>query len=167
VNGTVTLADYLEAKRVSELQEFHSFWGNGDPAPSRKPELKASLLRLMNDEETMAKKLRVLSQTPTQLLLILIRSDDFRADIQSVFYNDHGIQLEYYEVEAAAPCPAGVSSRSVGTGAGSTTARRSTPSRARWEMSSASCCPRSGEDRARSSLWADTSPGSALRRCAG
>jgi Helicase conserved C-terminal domain len=102
VNGTVTLADYLEAKRVSELQEFHSFWGNGDPAPSRKPELKASLLRLMNDEETMAKKLRVLSQTPTQLLLILIRSDDFRADIQSVFYNDHGIQLEYYEVEAAA-----------------------------------------------------------------
>lgn len=98
----ITLADYLESKRVSELQEFHSFWGDGAGAPTRKADLKTSLTKLMHDEETLGKKLRVLSSTPTHLLLILVRSDDYRADIQSVFYNDHGIQLEYYEVEAAA-----------------------------------------------------------------
>ena len=59
-------------------------------------------IAVLQDEETVYKKIRVLSKAPMQLLLILIRSDDYRADIQSVFYNDHGIQLEYYEVEAAA-----------------------------------------------------------------
>ncbi len=98
----ITLSDYLESKRVSELQEFFSFWGNGGATPSRKADLRTALSKLMHDEEMLAKKLKVLSSTPTHLLLILIRSDDYRADIQSVFYNDHGIQLEYYEVEAAA-----------------------------------------------------------------
>ncbi len=98
----ITLSDYLESKRVSELQEFFSFWGNGGATPSRKADLRTALSKLMHDEEMLAKKLKVLSSTPTHLLLILIRSDDYRADIQSVFYNDHGIQLEYSEVEAAA-----------------------------------------------------------------
>jgi len=97
-----TLAEYLDGKRVSELQEFFSFWGTGKSTPSRKAELRTSLKKLLQDEETVAKKIRVLSRAPMQLLLILIRSDDYRADMQSVFYNDSGIQLEYYEVEAAA-----------------------------------------------------------------
>ncbi len=101
-NGMLSLAQYLEDKRISELQEFHSFWGSGEPAPDGKPELKAALLRLMQDEETVQRRLRVLSKAPMQLLLILIRAEDFRSDIQSVFYNEHGISLEYYEVEAAA-----------------------------------------------------------------
>ena len=98
----ITLAEYLDGKRVSELQEFFSFWGTGTKAPSRKTELRTGLVKLLQDEETVAKKIRVLSRAPMQLLLILIRSDDYRADMQSVFYNDSGIQLEYYEVEAAA-----------------------------------------------------------------
>jgi len=98
----LSLVDYLDGKRVSELQEFHNFWGSGKKAPGRKTELRAALLKLLQDEETVYKKIRVLSKAPMQLLLILIRSDDYRADIQSVFYNDHGIHLEYYEVEAAA-----------------------------------------------------------------
>jgi len=98
----ITLAEYLDGKRVSELQEFYSFWGTGESAPSRKADLRSGLIKLLQDEETVSKKIRVLSRAPMQLLLILIRSDDFRADMQSVFYNDSGIQLEYYEVEAAA-----------------------------------------------------------------
>jgi hypothetical protein len=98
----ISLADYLDAKRVSELQEYYGFWGNGEATPSRKAELRTGLVKLLQDEETVSKKIRVLSRAPMQLLLILIRSDDYRADMQSVFYNDSGIQLEYYEVEAAA-----------------------------------------------------------------
>ncbi|MEN8150105.1 MAG: hypothetical protein ABFS86_09790, partial [Planctomycetota bacterium] len=98
----ITLSEYLDAKRVSELQEFYSFWGNGEKTPSRKGELRTGLVKLLQDEETVAKKIRVLSRAPMQLLIILIRSDDYRADMQSIFYNDSGIQLEYYEVEAAA-----------------------------------------------------------------
>jgi hypothetical protein len=98
----LTLADYLDGKRVSELQEFVSFWGSGKRPPSKKADLRALLVKLLQDEETVTKKLSVLSKAPMQLLLILVRADDYRADIQSVFYNDHGIHLEYYEVEAAA-----------------------------------------------------------------
>ena len=29
----ITLAEYLDGKRVSELQEFFSFWGNGTKTP--------------------------------------------------------------------------------------------------------------------------------------
>ncbi len=99
---SLSLGEYLEKKKVSELQEFLSFWGNGGRIPDRKADLRAALQKLMRDEETVFRKLHVLSKAPMQLLHVLIRSEDYRADIQSVFYNDHGIQLEYYEVEAAA-----------------------------------------------------------------
>lgn len=102
MNAVLSLTEYLEGKRVSELQEIFAFWGSGEKTPTTKGELRTSLLRLLQDEEVVYKKLRVLSRAPMQLLLVLIRSDDYRADMQSVFYNDSGIHLEYYEVEAAA-----------------------------------------------------------------
>ena len=98
----LTLSDYLDGKRVSELQEIFTFWGSGEKAPGTKADLRAVLVKMLQEEETVYKKLRVLSRAPMQLLLVLIRSDDYRADMQSVFYNDSGIHLEYYEVEAAA-----------------------------------------------------------------
>jgi hypothetical protein len=98
----LTLTRYLEEKRVSELQEFYAFWGPGDPPPADKAGLKTALLAMLTDEEIVQKRLRVLSKAPMQLLLVLIRSEDFRADVQSVFYNEQGIVLEHYEVEASA-----------------------------------------------------------------
>ena len=53
-----TLAEYLDGKRVSELQEFFSFWGTGKSTPSRKAELRTSLKKLLQNRIKRQKVLK-------------------------------------------------------------------------------------------------------------
>ena len=60
----LSLTEYLDQKRVSELQEMMRFWGNGHPTPKRKAELRTALMKSLQDEANVHTKLRVLSQAP-------------------------------------------------------------------------------------------------------
>jgi Helicase conserved C-terminal domain len=96
------LKEYLDDKRVSELHEFFTFWGGDEALPEGRDGLIVSLTELMSDETTVYRKVKVLSEKPLQVLLLLVRQDGFHADAASLLRNDSGIRIEHYEIEAAA-----------------------------------------------------------------
>jgi hypothetical protein len=98
----LSLKEYLEDKRVSELHEFFTFWGGDEALPEGRDGLMGSLSELMSDETTVYRKVKVLSEKPLQVLLLLVRQDGFHADAASLLRNDSGIRIEHYEIEAAA-----------------------------------------------------------------
>jgi hypothetical protein len=99
----LTLKGYLESKRVSELQEFHVFWsdGNGQP-PARREELLADLAQMFRDQGRVGARLKLLAEKPLLVLHLLVRAQDFAADLPGLVKAADGASIEGYEVEAAA-----------------------------------------------------------------
>jgi hypothetical protein len=64
--------------------------------------LLAALTERMRDEAIVYQKVKVLSEKPLQVLLLLVRQDGFHADAATLLRNDSGIRIEHYEIEASA-----------------------------------------------------------------
>lgn len=97
----LTLEDYLDRRKVSELQEMWGFWQNGSKAPARKPELVVPILGALRDETIVRSRIHVLSDRPRQVLLSLVRAEGYTARLFDLVADGPGT-LESYEVEAAA-----------------------------------------------------------------
>jgi len=97
----LTLEEFLDRRKVSELQEMWGFWQNGNKAPARKPELVAPILTSLRDEGVVRSRIHVLSDRPRQVLLSLVRADGYSARLFDLVAEGPGT-LESYEVEAAA-----------------------------------------------------------------
>ncbi len=51
MTAVLSLKSFLESKRVSELQEFHVFWSDGNgQTPARREELLAELAHMIRDQ---------------------------------------------------------------------------------------------------------------------
>jgi hypothetical protein len=97
----LTLEDFLDRRKVSELQEMWGFWQNGNKAPARKPELVDPILVSLRDEGTVRSRIHVLSDRPRQVLLGLVRAEGYTSRLCDLVAEGPGT-LESYEVEAAA-----------------------------------------------------------------
>jgi hypothetical protein len=99
----LTLKGFLESKRVSELQEFHVFWsdGNGQP-PARREDLLGDLAHMLKDQGRVGARLKLLAEKPLLVLHLLVRAQDFAADLPGLVRAADGAAIEGYEVEAAA-----------------------------------------------------------------
>lgn len=99
----LTLKAFLESKRVSELQEIHTFWadGNGQP-PDRREDLLGALAPMLRDQSRVGARLKLLSEKPLTVLHLLVRSREFASDLPGLVKASDGARLEGYEVEAAA-----------------------------------------------------------------
>jgi hypothetical protein len=98
---SLTLEDFLDRRKVSELQEMWGFWQNGNKAPARKPELVDPILGSLRDEGTVRSRIHVLSDRPRQVLLGLVRAEGYTSRLCDLVADGPGT-LESYEVEAAA-----------------------------------------------------------------
>ncbi len=97
----LTLEEYLDRRKVSELQEMWGFWQNGNKAPVRKPELVDPILGSLREEATVRSRIHVLSDRPRQVLLALVRAEGYSSRLCDLVADGPGT-LESYEVEAAA-----------------------------------------------------------------
>ncbi|HKW77867.1 MAG TPA: hypothetical protein VJQ09_02140, partial [Candidatus Limnocylindria bacterium] len=97
----LSLEEFLDRRKVSELQEMWGFWQNGNKAPARKPELVDPILVSLRDEGTVRSRIHVLSDRPRQVLLSLVRADGYSSRLTDLVANGSGA-VEGYEVEAAA-----------------------------------------------------------------
>ncbi len=100
--GDVRLDEFLDCRKVSELQEMWGFWLNGRRPPGRKQELVEPLLAALEDEETVQSRIKVLSERPREILKRLVRCERYRARLADLMDTRNGQSLETYEVEAAA-----------------------------------------------------------------
>ncbi len=99
----LNLKSFLESKRVSELQEFHTFWSDGNgQAPGRREELLDELSRMIRDQARVGTRLKLLAEKPLTVLHLLVRSREFASDLPGLVKASDGARLEGYEVEAAA-----------------------------------------------------------------
>lgn len=98
----LTLEEHLTACRVAELQQMWGFWQNGTRAPGRKAELLEPLVEALSDEPTVRARVEVLSARPREVLVRLVRSPDYRAELADLVRGEDGRGLESYEAEAAA-----------------------------------------------------------------
>lgn len=99
----LNLRSFLESKRVSELQEFHTFWVDGHAqAPGRREELVEALGGMLRDQARIGTRLRLLAEKPLLVLHLLVRAEGFAADLPGLVKAADGAALEGYEVEAAA-----------------------------------------------------------------
>jgi hypothetical protein len=97
----LTLEEFLDRRKVSELQEMWGFWQNGNKAPARKPELVDPILLSLRDEGTVRSRIHVLSDRPRQVLLALVRAEGYSSRLTDLVANGSGA-VEGYEVEASA-----------------------------------------------------------------
>jgi len=97
----LTLEEFLDRRKVSELQEMWGFWQNGSKAPARKPELVSPILASLREEGVVRSRIHVLSDRPRQVLLSLVRADGYSSRLFDLVADGPGT-LESYEVEAAA-----------------------------------------------------------------
>ena len=99
----LTVRSFLEAKRVSDLQEIHSFWAEGNGAtPGKRDALVEDLGGWLRDQGRVGSRLRLLSEKPLVVLHLLVRAEGFAADLAGLVRASDGANLEGYEVEAAA-----------------------------------------------------------------
>ncbi|MEE8104871.1 MAG: helicase-associated domain-containing protein [Planctomycetota bacterium] len=98
----LALRRHLDTCTVAELEEFYKFWNphqkNGHLAREK---LIEKLYRVMSDENVVYAKVELLSETVRGVLLSLLKSTHYTADLQGIFRTDHPLQMEYYEAEAA------------------------------------------------------------------
>jgi hypothetical protein len=99
----LTLRPFLEARRVSELQEMHAFWaGAGGTTPDLREALIEDLTGFLRDHSRVAARLRLLAEKPMRLMHLLVRAEGFTSDLPGLVAAAETGALEGYEVEAAA-----------------------------------------------------------------
>ena len=100
-SAELRLEDFLSHRKVAELQEMWGFWQNGRRSPTRKAELLAPLLEALSDEETVRSRIKILSDRPREVLVRLVRREDYSGGLSDLVERGSGRDLETYEVEAA------------------------------------------------------------------
>ena len=101
--GGVHLADHLEALRATDLKEVYAFWSGGDPPDLPKRELVRQMADAMADEGTIYRRVRTLTRKVLDVLLLLLRRQEYRSDLPGLFRRIPGeeqVALEYHEAEA-------------------------------------------------------------------
>jgi len=95
------LRRHLDLATVAELEEFLRFWGPHERQSSGRGDLVDRLSRLMSDENVVYAKVDLLSEKVRAVLLRLLRKTHYVSDLQGLFRGADGLEMEYYEAEAA------------------------------------------------------------------
>jgi len=99
----LTIRSFLEAKRLSELQEIHAFWaGAGERPPAKREDLVEALGAHFRDHARVGARVKLLAEKPLLVLHLLVRAEDFASDLPGLVAAADGADLEGYEVEASA-----------------------------------------------------------------
>ncbi len=95
------LRRHLQKSTPAELEEIHRFWSPHDKNPRTRDELVERLRRLMSDESVVHAKVDLLSEKVREVLLALLRKDNYASDLQGLYKGVDGLEFEHYEAEAA------------------------------------------------------------------
>ncbi len=96
-----SLERVLREKSRPELSEYYSFWDGRAPVPTNTDGLVQALSRCMSDEESVRKRLKLLSKKLVDLLKFLLRDDSYTATRDQVLHSRLFNYMSQYEVEAA------------------------------------------------------------------
>jgi hypothetical protein len=97
----LSLRTHLDAATPAEIEEFRRFWLPHERRELRREQLVERLERAMSDENVLYAKVELLSEKVRAVLLALLRAANYAADLQGVFRGVEGVDMEYYEAEAA------------------------------------------------------------------
>ncbi|MEM8882923.1 MAG: helicase-associated domain-containing protein [Planctomycetota bacterium] len=95
------LKKHIDSATVAELKEFLRFWSPHEKVNQPRAELTRKLDRLMADENVVYAKVELLSEKVRTVLLQLLRKTHYTSDLQGLFRGLEGLEMEYYEGEAA------------------------------------------------------------------
>ncbi|HEX5136280.1 MAG TPA: hypothetical protein VFY93_04860, partial [Planctomycetota bacterium] len=95
------LRRHLDFATPAELDEFLRFWGPHEKPTNGRGDLVERLHRLMSDENVVYGKVDLLSDKVRTVLLRLLRKTHYVSDLQGLFRGADGLEMEYYEAEAA------------------------------------------------------------------
>jgi len=95
------LRRHLDFSTAAELDEFLRFWGPHEKPTNGRGDLVERLHRLMSDENVVYGKVDLLSEKVRAVLLRLLRKTHYVSDLQGLFRGADGLEMEYYEAEAA------------------------------------------------------------------
>jgi hypothetical protein len=95
------LRQHLDAATTTELEEFLRFWSPHEKQTDGRTELVGELERLMSDENVVYAKVDLLSEKVRAVLLQLLKKLHYTCDLQGLFRGIDGLEMEYYEAEAA------------------------------------------------------------------
>jgi hypothetical protein len=95
------LRRHLDGATAAELEEFLRFWGPHEKGTNGRHDLVERLTRLMSDENVVYGKVDLLSEKVRAVLLRLLRKTHYVSDLQGLFRGADGLEMEYYEAEAA------------------------------------------------------------------
>ena len=97
----LSLQKHIDLATVAELKEFLRFWSPHDKVSQPRAELTRMLDRLMGDENVVYAKVELLSEKVREVLLSLLRKTHYTSDLQGLFRGLEGLDMEFYEGEAA------------------------------------------------------------------
>ncbi|MHC4940892.1 MAG: helicase-associated domain-containing protein [Planctomycetota bacterium] len=97
----LSLKKHLDSATVAEMKEFLRFWSPHEKTTQPRAELTRKLERLMGDENVVYAKVELLSEKVRDVLLALLQKTHYTCDLQGLFRGVHGLEMEYYEGEAA------------------------------------------------------------------
>jgi len=97
----LTLKKHLDAATVADMREFLRFWSPHDKIAQPRAALTSRLARVMSDENIVYAKVELLSERVRKVLMALLRKQYYTSDLQGLFRGVEGVEMEYYEGEAA------------------------------------------------------------------
>jgi len=102
-NGTtpLTLQEHLDACTRKQIEQFLRFWSPHDRSRTDRAKLAERLQRLMSDENVVYAKVDMLSERVRAVLLALLKKSAYTSDLQGLFRGVDGLDMEFYEGEAA------------------------------------------------------------------
>ena len=99
----IALKQHLGHLKVAELRDVLTFWTGVEQVNGTKTQLVKDLERLMSEEGTVYRRVRTLTRKVLDVLLLLLRRDDFASDLPGLFQRlpgESAVALEYHEAEA-------------------------------------------------------------------
>jgi len=95
------LKRHLDASTVADMREFLRFWSPHEKTTQPRAVLTERLGRVMADENVVYAKVELLSERVRDVLMALLRRTHYTSDLQGLFRGIEGLEMEYYEGEAA------------------------------------------------------------------
>ena len=97
----LALRKHLDGCTVVELEEFLRFWSPHFKGTNGRAQLVDELYRLMSDENVVYAKVDLLSEKVRAVLLQLLKKMHYVCDLPGLFRGIDGLEMEFYEAEAA------------------------------------------------------------------
>ena len=82
---SIELRKHLEHLRVAELRDVSTFWTGVEVTRGIKRDLVDNLERLMSEEGTVYRRVRTLTRKVLDVLLLLLRRDQYASDLPGLF----------------------------------------------------------------------------------